>query len=151
MTTPYNDSLTGGVYDDLLYGGAGNDVLNGYLGNDRLFGGSGNDILLGYGGGLCEYDSLSGGFGADLFQLGDSAYGDYYLDTAYAIIQDFVITDGDKIGVAGNVNDYTLVQNYNLLGSSILDTAIYKGSNLLGIVVDNPLVTTALDFTTVSV
>jgi hypothetical protein len=68
--TAGNDTLYGGVDDDIISGLAGNDmifaldgadVLYGDAGNDSLFGLNGNDLLYGGDGG----DTLSGGAGAD--------------------------------------------------------------------------------------
>lgn len=42
-----NDSLSGNIGDDLLYGGVGNDSLSGNSGNDTLTGGTGADHLAG--------------------------------------------------------------------------------------------------------
>ena len=75
-----DDSLTGGVSDDILNGGngvdrlfgnIGNDTLNGGNGNDQLFGGDGEDRLLGGPGedrlsGQGDDDRLFGGSGNDL-------------------------------------------------------------------------------------
>lgn len=47
-----NDTLTGSLSDDFLYGEDGNDTLDGGAGSDFLYGGAGNDIFmfgLGYG------------------------------------------------------------------------------------------------------
>lgn len=75
---PGNDSLLGGPGDDALIGGAGEDVLHGGDGNDLidgvtgeeapaadyLNGGAGDDHLIGGPG-----DMMSGGTGADLFEI----------------------------------------------------------------------------------
>ena len=45
-----NDTITGGGGTDLLVGGAGNDTVTGGTGNDVMVGGTGNDILTGGGG-----------------------------------------------------------------------------------------------------
>ena len=41
-----NDSLVGGIANDLLYGDAGNDTLIGGQGNDSLRGGEGGDVYI---------------------------------------------------------------------------------------------------------
>lgn len=84
------DQLFGAVGHDALHGGLGDDSLTGGPGNDTLFGGAGNDLLLGHrpedteepdadylNGGDGEDtiiagsgDIVTGGRGADLFQLG---------------------------------------------------------------------------------
>lgn len=136
MATPNNDTLVGNAYDSYLNGQGGDDVLIGAKGSDILVGGYGNDALFGYGGNAYEYDELYGGYGADYFYLGTSKYGDYYLGAGYAVVHDFYWQDGDKLIVSGNVNQYSLVKNQNLIGGKALDTAIYKGNNLLAIVKD---------------
>ncbi|TIM81185.1 calcium-binding protein, partial [Mesorhizobium sp.] len=42
-----NDTLNGGIGNDILVGGAGDDALTGGAGNDRLDGGAGDDALTG--------------------------------------------------------------------------------------------------------
>lgn len=146
MATPYNDTLTGTVYDDYINGEDGNDVLIGNTGSDILVGGNGNDILHGFGGNAYEYDDLYGGYGTDYFYLGNSQYGDYYLGSGYAVIEDFYWQDGDKFIVGSDSNQYSLVQNANYLGGTALDTAIYRGSDLLAIVKDTTAVYASQDF-----
>jgi hypothetical protein len=146
MATPYNDTLVGTVYDDYLYGGDGNDVLTGSTGSDILAGGNGNDVLHGFGGNAYEYDDLYGGYGTDYFYLGTSQYGDYYLGDGYAVIHDFYWQDGDKFIVGSDSSQYSLVQNTNFLGGTALDTAIYRGNDLLAIVKDTTNVVASKDF-----
>ena len=59
-------TLSGGVGDDLLYGGAANDTLNGDDGRNSLWGRAGDDTLNGGNGD----DILEGGPGADTFDGG---------------------------------------------------------------------------------
>ncbi len=142
-----NDTLFGSVGDDTLIGGRGNDGLYGGIGNDRLYGGAGNDTLLG--GFLIlddpspDYDTLTGGAGADTFILGSTGYYDgsfinYYLGDGYATFTDFNRNQGDKIGIAGDTNtsDYSLDQSQNISGGSALDTLIYYQSDLFAVVQD---------------
>jgi Ca2+-binding RTX toxin-like protein len=105
-----NDSITGGIWDDFLYGYAGDDKLygrgeadrlNGGIGKDMLDGGSGNDRLIGGDGNDSLYgstgaDRINGDAGADLFvfkSVKDSAVSSLGRDT----INDFSRTQGDKI------------------------------------------------------
>jgi Ca2+-binding RTX toxin-like protein len=140
-----NDTLWGGNGNDSLDGGTGNDYLYGESGNDTLLGGSGSDYLSGGGNNdrltgstsrsfnSNEYDTLVGGSGLDVFVLGESA-GNYYQGTGYAIITDY-----------NGANDYIRIKNtgslslswQNWAGSSALDTAIYQGGDLIGVVQDN--------------
>ncbi|MFZ1468658.1 MAG: Hint domain-containing protein [Paracoccaceae bacterium] len=68
--------LTGDVFTNVFYGGAGNDSMNGRGGDDSLYGGTGNDTVLGGSGddtlsGDDGNDSLDGGTGNDVLYGGD--------------------------------------------------------------------------------
>ena len=101
-----------------MAGGAGNDTLNGGAGIDSLNGGDGNDMLagcfFGANGGRSEVDTLVGGAGGDLFQLGWSG-GRFYDDgittntgrTDYALITDFTV-GSDRLQLDGAVSGYYL-------------------------------------------
>ena len=150
-----NDTLTGGFGDDLLLGGSdndqlfgenGNDTLDGSSGqdqlfglggNDQLFGRAGNDVLIGIGPFFDnEFDSLTGGGGADIFVIG-MAQGPFgYSGPDHAIIRDFFSSDGDRIAVQGSVSDYRFVSNQNVSGNAANDTQIFKGDDLFAIVND---------------
>jgi Ca2+-binding RTX toxin-like protein len=72
--TSGNDTLNGGVLDDIIMAFAGNDFLSGGLGNDSIYGGIGHDFLNGNDG----LDLLNGGAGNDTLFGGsqnDSLYG----------------------------------------------------------------------------
>ncbi|ESQ93527.1 hypothetical protein ABAC460_00225 [Asticcacaulis sp. AC460] len=69
-------TVTGGLYDDIIYGSAGADLFNGGDGNDSLYGNGGNDTLNGGAGDDLVYywggdgnDSIDGGGGTDIFQI----------------------------------------------------------------------------------
>jgi hypothetical protein len=141
-----DEILTGTVNNDYLYGGNGDDYIVGNLGDDILVGGAGNDNLVGYGGGAYEYDELIGGSGADLFILGSSPYGSYYVGAGYAVIQDFSWQEGDYIAVGSDINEYSLLKDFNFVGGSAADTAIYKGNDLIAIVQDTTNVIASQDF-----
>lgn len=129
------DSLIGDSGNDTLTGGRGNDVLLGMDGNDVLSGGRGNDILNGYGGSGAEYDTLSGGLGADTFVLGGE-WGVSYLENGYATITDWNPLV-DTIQVQGSASQYTLDASQNWGGTAAVDTAIYYGTDLIGVVLDS--------------
>jgi Ca2+-binding RTX toxin-like protein len=131
-----NDYLDGGTGNDTLWGESGNDTLFGGLGNDYLSGGNGNDRLTGSTSrsfNSNEYDTLVGWSGWDIFVLGESA-GNYYQGAGYALITD-----------SNGANDYIQIKSGSLslsyanlgFGSSALDTAIYQGGDLIGVVQDN--------------
>jgi RTX calcium-binding nonapeptide repeat (4 copies) len=125
-----NDDLLGYDGNDILYGGTGNDRLYGEDDNDRLYGGLGNDFLTGQLGndslngvanspgsatatlsrrpGAGERDTLTGGGGGDVFELGmllslisglPAVPTDLYLDgsssgnAGFALINDFGTDD----------------------------------------------------------
>ena len=61
-----NDTLGGGLGDDILHGEEGNDNLWGGDGKDELYGGEGDDNL----NGGFDFDKLYGGVGSDIFEFG---------------------------------------------------------------------------------
>lgn len=144
-----NDILKGWDGDDYLTGSSGDDSLEGEQGNDLLLGGSGSDILSGgpgndridgfavdnadYETNRVEYDTSTGGEGYDTFVLGGT-WGVSYLGDGYATITDFSAVD-DVIEVQGSSSQYTLSQA-NWSGTSISDTGIYYGSDLIAVVQD---------------
>ncbi|PFG63357.1 Ca2+-binding RTX toxin-like protein [Thioclava sp. ES.031] len=68
---PGDDSIMGGLGDDVLYGQQGEDTLDGGAGSDNLDGGEGNDTLDGGAGA----DRVYGGDDRDLFVVGSSTDG----------------------------------------------------------------------------
>jgi Ca2+-binding RTX toxin-like protein len=109
-----NDYLDGGSGDDMLQGGSGSDDLNGGTDNDILIGvydftAPQNSIQPQYNAGQYEYDTLTGGDGADTFVLGNSVEAFYNNDgfSGYAEITDFNWAEGDKFQVFGSLDDYT--------------------------------------------
>ena len=99
-----DDELRGLSKSDLLNGGLGDDRLMGGPGSDQIFGGSGNDVIHG-GWGHDEIrpgsgdDRMRGGYGSDVFVIGS---GD-------DVIEDFRISDHDKIGIR-DFMEYSLAQ-----------------------------------------
>lgn len=68
----------------------------GNTGDDSLSGGDGDDILNGYGYGygfVDEYDTLTGGGGADTFEIGSFGDAYYYEEGLYGADGYAVITD----------------------------------------------------------
>jgi len=106
----------GNTLANTLAGNSGDNQLVGGGGNDLLLGGQGADTLTGIGGqrGRNEIDTLTGGSGADLFDLGNGV-GAYYNDgnsssagTAdYALITDFT-AGSDQLRLSGQASDYHL-------------------------------------------
>jgi RTX calcium-binding nonapeptide repeat (4 copies) len=140
------DELRGDDGDDFLSGQGGDDKLVGGQGRDTLRGGEGRDVLTGYSVlGVDERDILTGGSGPDTFVLGDTV-GSHYLESGFATINDFDLNEGDTIRVHGDIDSYTLRKDLNFSGGSELDTSIYKGGNLIGVVKDNTFVFAELNF-----
>ncbi len=146
------ENAVGGAGNDIIYGNNGANSLDGGSGNDQLFGLGGNDILVGgdghdrldgYATSGMEYDTLVGGIGTDTFVLGGN-WGVSYLGNGFAIIADWDWTS-DFIEVFGSSNQYNLFYQ-NWTGSAAVDTAIYYGSDLIGVVQDSTNVSIARDF-----
>ena len=102
-----SDSLVGNTNANDLTAGTGSDNLNAGAGNDTLTG-----CYDGANGGYREVDTLTGGAGADLFQLGWSG-GSFYNDGStsnagrgdYALITDFTVGT-DRLQLDGAANNY---------------------------------------------
>lgn len=113
-----NDKVDAGHGNDSALGGDGLDVIDGGLGRDSLSGGAGNDTLTGCAdganGGLGEIDRLSGGAGADIYELGWSG-GAYYNDgvignagfSDYVVITDFQVGT-DRLVLDGGIGNYRI-------------------------------------------
>lgn len=144
-----NDDLSGGAGNDILIGGGGNDTVFGGSGNDTLSGSGGNDILIGFNGvNGNELDHLTGFAGADTFVLGNAA-SSFYLNSigsSFAHIEDFTSSEGDKIQVNGSVSGYTLDKSRSTVGSSTLDTRIFRNGDLIAVVEDTTNISIASDF-----
>ncbi len=133
------DLLYGGAGDDTLFGEGDDDTLLGGAGNDELDGGVGNDLLAGAVRGGTNFDTLTGGEGADQFILGrenSSSNRSFYQGSGSATITDFNLEEGDTILVAGDVNDYNLANQVfiGLDGVASLSTEISLNGDLIALV-----------------
>jgi Ca2+-binding RTX toxin-like protein len=133
-----NDAILGGMVNDTLKGGAGDDIIRGNNGDDILQGSDNSNSV--------EKDTLTGGLGADTFVLGTANGGSFYLGDGFATILDFKWWEGDTIQVVGSTSDYRLDTTQNFSGTSELDTAIYRGNDLIAVVQDTVDVIPAFDF-----
>lgn len=88
------ENVTGGSGDDQIIGGLGDNVLVGGPGNDTLAGGDGNDTLIG---GLGD-DDMDGQQDPDTYEIGNDFGGD----------------DINDSGLAGDLLDFSGVNNANL-------------------------------------
>ncbi|PCI54061.1 MAG: hypothetical protein COB36_11180 [Alphaproteobacteria bacterium] len=98
--TASGETINGLNANDILFGLDGADTLNGNNGNDALHGGDGSDYLYGNAGddvlyGGAGVDMLYGQAGADTFVFESST-----AFTASDNIQDFNLSDGDKLDVS---------------------------------------------------
>ena len=133
-----NNVMKGNLQDNFIRGFGGHDYIQGNYGSDRLFGDAGSDHLIGlHRTSNNEFDELTGGEGADVFQLynqvGTTAY--TYNDTSYAIIEDFSAFQQDRVWVFGSRSDYSLdkTQGDYLGNGGGTDTLIKQGSNIIGV------------------
>jgi Ca2+-binding RTX toxin-like protein len=130
------DTLQGGWGNDTLHGGMQSDRLYGGAGDDLLYGGSHSDLVDGFGGNGSELDTLFGDGpdaitpGADVFAIGNTD-GCYYLGSGHALIQDFRRSQGDKIRIHGDFNDYTLVGSSPTTSPNNIRTDIYRNGDLI--------------------
>jgi hypothetical protein len=137
-----NNYLQGTGSNDYISGQNGNDVLTGQGGNDKLFGGNGDDRLSGssnpgYNSG--EYDTLIGGSGKDIFGLaeyqGQGKWDTYYQGNGYATIVDYNPQEDFILTSSADVSCWSKGFG-NWVGSSALDTGLYKDGDLIGVIQD---------------
>ncbi len=100
-----SDLITGGQHQDRIYGDAGNDWLTGNAGNDLLYGGADSDRLFG---GIGN-DQLSGGTGRDILHGGSGADAFIYNKSDAAdSITDFTLAANDRLHLNHNLWTGTL-------------------------------------------
>mgnify|MGYP000164334353 CR=1 FL=1 len=107
------DQLTGGDFNDYLFGGAASDRLEGRGGNDTLLGGEGSDYMSGGDGN----DTLEGGAGADTIIGGDGTDTASYRESAARVAVDLM----SGTGSGGDAQGDTLKGIENLTGSAFGD------------------------------
>jgi Ca2+-binding RTX toxin-like protein len=152
-----NDTLLGATGSDQIFGDSGHDAIAGNAGNDAIEGGLGNDMIAGDAGDdviygyrrvwgydydsfpqIADYDTLTGGTGADKFALGGVDI--HYLGAGQATITDFSLEQGDQIQLYKSADLYNLQLGSFGGSSSLQDTAIYSGTDLIGVVHDVNLI-----------
>ncbi|MFM9860635.1 hypothetical protein RUR49_19425 [Pseudoxanthobacter sp. M-2] len=101
---------TGNNLDNVITGNSGENVLDGGLGSDTVIGGDGDDTLRG--GNDNVADTLQGGAGDDLYELG-SNYGGVCTDTSGL---DTVTSTGDR-----SIAFFAGIENLTLLGTADID------------------------------
>ncbi|MHC0052917.1 Hint domain-containing protein [Actibacterium sp. D379-3] len=122
-----NDTIFGQDDNDTIYGDAGDDTIDGGIDNDLIYGGTGNDTILGgdgddeiYGG--AGNDTIDGGAGNDYIQGSEDAdviTGGTGNDTIYGQGGDDLLDggDGDDTLIGGRDNDLM----YGGAGNDTLD------------------------------
>ena len=120
------DFLNGGAGDDTAAGNEGNDTINGGSGRDMLDGGAGDDTVSGQGG---SGDVLTGGSGND--QVNGGAGIDTIFETADV---NFTLT---ATSLAGNGSDtLTSIERAILVGGdsdNLIDTSMFTGTGIEGV------------------
>ena len=102
LDSRYDDSAGGG---DILFGGDGNDIIR--FNGDLVDGGAGDDILY-----FGEVGStVTGGSGADRFDLIQTRYQGNFQRGHFHLITDFNAAEGDQLGLglAGHYHPYKLM------------------------------------------
>jgi Ca2+-binding RTX toxin-like protein len=134
--TSSNDTLNGGVADDILYGLDGSDSLLGGDGNDTLYGGTGSDTLLGGAGN----DYLQGDEGTD-FLFGGTGNDVYVVDSADVVSEaagegsDTVYATGSHTLTAFSAVEFLLAQTptstigVSLSGNNLANTISASAGN----------------------
>jgi Ca2+-binding RTX toxin-like protein len=107
----HNDTIRGGILNNIIDGSTGDDQLRGWWGNDSLFGGYGNDLLTGD----RDNDTLNGGIGTDTAS---------YADNTVGVTVDLALGGGQAVAGAGTD---TLISIEGLIGSSFAD--VLKGNS----------------------
>lgn len=115
------DVIKGNGGIDWIFGDAGNDVLQGGSGDDLLFGGEGNDSITGGGGS----DTMKGNAGSDVFIFGS---GDSGFDTIsdFAIGVDSLQISSDLIADAGGSISALLSSAYSHENGIVLELGNLK-------------------------
>ncbi|OKH33951.1 hypothetical protein NIES2119_21920 [[Phormidium ambiguum] IAM M-71] len=144
------ENVVGSLGNDEIIGNSANNVLFGERGNDFLSGEEGNDFLQGSeNSNFVEQDTLTGGLGADTFVLGTANGGSFYLGDGFVTITDFKWWEKDTFQVVGSINDYHLDKTQNFGGTSLSDTAIYRGNDLIAVALDTFGIMPVFDFKSV--
>ena len=115
LLTAGNDTYTGTVDADVVYGLAGNDTLSGGAGSDQLYGGDGTDSLVGGDGD----DQLNGGAGNDVLTGGAGNDTASYAEVTTAVTVNLATTAQQNTGGGGRD---TLTTIENVVGGSANDT-----------------------------
>ncbi|MBD1828730.1 esterase-like activity of phytase family protein [Microcoleus sp. FACHB-61] len=121
--TSGNDTLSGTIAADLIYGLGGDDAISGQQGNNRLFGSSGNDFLLGGAGN----DALYGGRNQDTLQGGE---GDDFL---YGDLDRDILTGGGGKNIFAIGRIGTRTTGGSQLENADLITDFVKGQDLISL------------------
>lgn len=128
-----NDTYSGSVYQDYVWGGDDADELNGYFDNDSLYGQGGADRLDGGAG----WDNLTGGDGGDMYFVDDAH--DQVFEDASGTGTDTIVTSASYVLQTGSYVEvlkagaFDSVSATNLTGNAQLGQLLYgnHGVNVL--------------------
>ncbi|SMX38034.1 Hint domain-containing protein [Octadecabacter ascidiaceicola] len=107
-----NDTIDGGIGDDVIYGQGGDDSINGGTGIDTIYGGIGADVI----DAGADNDSVTGGEGNDTVTLGagNDTFGDWSTDDGNDTVfggagNDTINGGNDDDELHGGADDDTLI------------------------------------------
>lgn len=133
LLTPNDDTFSGGLGEDILFGLAGNDTLSGGTDDDWLFGGDGDDNLSGGAdddvliGGVGN-DTLDGGAGTDTASF-DGPMGRYTLQLTHdgTVITTDRAAGGEGTDTLTNIEILKFTQGATIFEDGLLDLSIIQG------------------------
>ena len=136
-----DDTITGGLGDDILYGQGGDDTLIGGLGNDILVGGEGDDIFKWIDEPLDDYRDVISDFevGSDRIDLSELLHDENTMDGVLEHLS-AKISDNNQdleLTITNDQGSQTIVlqgQANNLSGFDVDSSGVYSGDELTNLV-----------------
>uniref|UniRef100_UPI00076ACBF7 Ig-like domain-containing protein n=1 Tax=Vibrio coralliirubri TaxID=1516159 RepID=UPI00076ACBF7 len=136
-----DDTITGGLGDDILYGQGGDDTLIGGLGNDILVGGEGGDIFKWVDEPLNNYQDVITDFevGSDRIDLSELLHDENTMDDVLEHLS-AKISDNNQdleLTITNDQGSQTIVlqgQASNLSGFDVDSSGVYSGDELTNLV-----------------
>jgi Ca2+-binding RTX toxin-like protein len=125
-----NDTIDGGAHNDTLYGGDGDDVLRGGHGTDMLYGGDGNDTFIMEGRSDRDADDeLHGGDGIDTVMAADG--GDMTFENFTADNSIEVVDGGSSASEIKGTNDANTLDFSNSTLTNISEIDAGRGDDTI--------------------